>query len=1087
MTIESALRGMISLVAGMACAAYAAPTLAQTAFAPGSYVIPMDTGVQNNGILRAYGLAYELARRGVPVNWVISPTKPPNGDDFSVADGALIDVRTGAAVPGRGFRGGPFVVASADAAAALPIIQAWQATPGDATTVHRLQVASPPVTVARTISRAPRIAVLLDGNQTIAFNNLNAAGIRDAIGNAWTAASPDLVSEADVAGPSAVNHADGLLSHAGSGLPRYCVFASLHNDGTPSTAEVVQETRRWLDFGPLTHLYAQCAAIDKFENSVAGLLLTNGGISDDGSAAISNTLRAPSAPDAQYDGVFEVDSGAIDSFTGIDPPGATPPFKTGVTTLINESSAPLVQRIALLTGRMDGDNANGRVTYLAGHDYTLDLPVTSNPQTNGVRIFLDAIFASDCAFDPGQDLGFVQSGATTTTGSVMAWTFTVGNPGPRPAENLRLTARIPAGASFAGASPGGTPSGGSVVWNLAPLGPGAQLSVQYSASVPATPASDGNYTSTASLQVATLDVRQVESNAVTTTRDTTPPTIAITGGPTGPSNDDTPTYTFTAGADAVSVACRMDSDAFVDCSSGSFTAAPLLEGGHTFHVRVIDAAGNSATATRTLNVDVTAPTVDVTGGPTGATNDNTPTFAFAAGADATSVECRIDSNAFVGCSGSSFTATALSDGAHTFQVLARDAAGNAGTASRSFSVDTTAPTVTIPGEPVNAVATSDTTPTIVYSVSEAPVTTQCAVAAIAGPCTSPYTVPSALADGLYVISITPTDAGGNVGPTAQFQFAVDTVAPRVSSLDSIAKADWTQLGPARLRNAVTRVLIGFDDQMRTATVLDGDNWRLVSAGSNGSIDTTGCTATGGDDVALATGAIEFAAAPRLAAVSVGTGAGLQAGTYRLFACPGVLDYAGNGLDGAANGGGAEAFAVDFVSLTNPRPLNPNFDTDLSGWSFTAPGTAPWERNNIDGENQPFSGAARVIVDDVAAGQQWRMEQCVALADVGVAAASALVRTSSLTAGAPTVRETIAWFPAPACGGTAIATDNAVLAGDTNGWRTIAIAPATPPAGAVSLRIGFEIDGGAADTLSVDVDRVRYPDLLLLFKDGFEVP
>ncbi len=40
-------------------------------FATGSYVIPMDTDYQDNGMLRAYGLLYRLLRAGVPVAWVI--------------------------------------------------------------------------------------------------------------------------------------------------------------------------------------------------------------------------------------------------------------------------------------------------------------------------------------------------------------------------------------------------------------------------------------------------------------------------------------------------------------------------------------------------------------------------------------------------------------------------------------------------------------------------------------------------------------------------------------------------------------------------------------------------------------------------------------------------------------------------------------------------------------------------------------------------------------------------------------------------------------------------------------------------------
>src|SRR5262249_17861152 len=151
------------------------------------------TAGQNNGMLRAYGLVYALLRHDVPVYWLINPSKGANGDDFQIAVSAAVqDVRTGATVTTpRSYRGGPFVIAAADAATALPIIQSWQATAGDQTAVHRLTGAgSVSQDVAKLLIAAPRIAILKDGNETIAFNDLNAAGIPDAFGNTWSSASP---------------------------------------------------------------------------------------------------------------------------------------------------------------------------------------------------------------------------------------------------------------------------------------------------------------------------------------------------------------------------------------------------------------------------------------------------------------------------------------------------------------------------------------------------------------------------------------------------------------------------------------------------------------------------------------------------------------------------------------------------------------------------------------------------------------------------------------------------------------------------------------------------------------------------------
>ena len=148
-------------------------------FTAGTLIIPTDISAngQDSGMLRAYGLVYALLRNHVPVYWIINPAKAAGGKDFSVpASNALQDVRTGATIAPRSYRGGPFVVSTTDAAAALSIIQPWQATAGDQTAVHRF-VGSGALTldVSRALVSAPRIGVIQDGNEAIAFNNLNAA------------------------------------------------------------------------------------------------------------------------------------------------------------------------------------------------------------------------------------------------------------------------------------------------------------------------------------------------------------------------------------------------------------------------------------------------------------------------------------------------------------------------------------------------------------------------------------------------------------------------------------------------------------------------------------------------------------------------------------------------------------------------------------------------------------------------------------------------------------------------------------------------------------------------------------------------
>ncbi|MFY0532963.1 hypothetical protein [Nannocystis pusilla] len=150
-----------------------APLSASAAdFAAGSLVIPMDTDYQDLGMLRAYGLVYELLRQGVPVHWAIKAGKGPAEADFTASG---TDVASGAAIDGHGYRGGPWVIDAADAASALPIVEAWQQDNPDVA-VHEANEGFSS-DVAATLVVAPTIAMMADGNQKIARKYMMAAGI----------------------------------------------------------------------------------------------------------------------------------------------------------------------------------------------------------------------------------------------------------------------------------------------------------------------------------------------------------------------------------------------------------------------------------------------------------------------------------------------------------------------------------------------------------------------------------------------------------------------------------------------------------------------------------------------------------------------------------------------------------------------------------------------------------------------------------------------------------------------------------------------------------------------------------------------
>lgn len=84
----------------------------------------------------------------------------------------------------------------------------------------------------------------------------------------------------------------------------------------------------------------------------------------------------------------------------------------------------------------------------------------------------------------------------------------------------------------------------------------------------------------------------------------------------------------------------------------------------------------------------TRPNTFIDSGPSGATNDPTPTFAFHSNDASASFQCKVDGGGFANCS-SPKTLVHLNDGAHTLTVRAQNSAGVDTTpATRSFTVKT---------------------------------------------------------------------------------------------------------------------------------------------------------------------------------------------------------------------------------------------------------------------------------------------------------------------------------------------------------------------------------------------------------------
>jgi hypothetical protein len=183
-------------------------------------------------------------------------------------------------------------------------------------------------------------------------------------------------------------------------------------------------------------------------------------------------------------------------------------------------------------------------------------------------------------------------------------------------------------------------------------------------------------------------------------------------------------------------------------------------------------------------IDTTAPTVALGNTPPSLTNNPAAPFTFSGSDDVSSnvtFECRVDNASFAPCT-SPFTPSGLADGNRTFNVRARDQAGNISIpAAYTWTIDTTPPDTAISGGPANGGTTG---PTVAFTFTSEPGTTfQCRVdsGSFSG-CTSPFTITN-LTDGSHTFSVRAVDAAGNVDASpATRTWTVDATPPDTTIL-----------------------------------------------------------------------------------------------------------------------------------------------------------------------------------------------------------------------------------------------------------------------------------------------------------------
>lgn len=271
-------------------------------------------------------------------------------------------------------------------------------------------------------------------------------------------------------------------------------------------------------------------------------------------------------------------------------------------------------------------------------------------------------------------------------------------------------------------------------------------------------------------------------------------------------------------SEAVIMSCSLN-DLDLQQSQSPISVSALSEGSYSLIVMGQDLAGNlSNIISHLFTVDLTPPAVSLKADISNTTTRLTMnSFAFTAN-EASSFTCNLDGAGFSACS-SPLPFAGLAEGAHVFEVMAIDLAGNTSThEALQWTVDLTAPVTTL-----NSTQTSRATVSLSIISSEANSTVACSLdGATPSVCGSSFTL-SNLSVGSHSFAAWATDPAGNADlKGAVINFVIEP--PVTTRLTSIT--------PSSTLNNQGSVTFTFDSNLPTATFLCSlDNKAPVSCSS----------------------------------------------------------------------------------------------------------------------------------------------------------------------------------------------------------------------------------------------------------------
>ncbi len=368
--------------------------------------------------------------------------------------------------------------------------------------------------------------------------------------------------------------------------------------------------------------------------------------------------------------------------------------------------------------------------------------------------------------------------------------------------------------------------------------------------------------------------------------DTTPPVVnLISPVPGYITNASAINFSFNTTDDVSTfMNCSMYIDGVLNQTNGSvsngtttvFPVSVIPDGIHLWNVTCKDQSGNlGASATRNFTVDTHVPVVSLNAPVSGALlNSSTVAFNFTAvdNVSATMIcalfrdGTQVGSNATTKNNTPTLISVSTADGFHTWNVTCNDSANNTATsATRNFTVDTTAPVVTL-NNPNNSTFFNVTTVNLNFTATDNLATSfTCSLildgaanqsnASVSNNTLTNWQV-TGLAQGAHTWITNCTDSASNSGISQTRNFTVDTTAPTVT-LNNPANSTFFNVTTVNLNFTATDT---FFTSMTCSLILDGaanqsnasvsnntlTNWQVTGLTQGAHTWITNCTDSAGN-------------------------------------------------------------------------------------------------------------------------------------------------------------------------------------------------------------------------------------------------